>query len=236
MRSEAAASAICSLATVREARAFLETFFRASPLIRSDGLSGADNPNVYLKLETELPTRSFKPRGALWALAVNLKRCGVHEVTACSTGNHGAAVAFAARHFGLTATIFTHSDLDPAKRARLMKFGARVVGTGGVDLTAASAAASDYASRSGVLLLDDATDPDIPVGPATIALEIVEQLSTVDTIIVPIGDTALIRGVGAAAKLLKPTVRILGVQAEQAPAYAQAWRTGVAIPTLWSCS
>ena len=78
---------------------------------------------------------------------------------------------------------------------------------GDIDLRAATQAAAAYARQRGAVLLNDATDPDLPAGPATIALEIAERRPSVDTIVVPIGDTALIRGVAAATKQLNPAVR-----------------------------
>jgi threonine dehydratase len=186
---------------------------------------------VWLKLETDLPTRSFKPRGALWALSVAVTRRPVREVVACSTGNHGAAVAFAAKALGVAATVFVQTSPNPVKRARITSLGASVEEVGDMDLAEAFAAATDRARAECVYFLDDATDPDVPAGPGTIALEIVEQLPSVDTIVVPIGDTALVRGVAVVARLLAPGVRIIGVQAERAPAYTLSWRAGRAVPT-----
>lgn len=186
---------------------------------------------VHLKLETELPTGSFKPRGALYALAANLARRPVQEVTASSTGNHGAAVAFAAKTLGIPATIFLPSKPNPVKRRKIGDLGARIVESGAIDLAGAFQQASAYSDRPGVYFLNDATDPDVPVGTATIGLEIVEQIPQVSTVYVPIGDTALIRGVAAAVKQLSPKVRVIGVQAERAPSYYLSWKEGRAVPT-----
>lgn len=87
------------------------------------------------------------------------------------------------------------------------------------------------AERTGAYLLNDATDPDLPAGPATISCEILEQLPETTTIIVPVGDSALIRGVAFAARHLSPTIRVIGVQAEQAPAYYLSWKQGRVIET-----
>ncbi|MBX6331045.1 MAG: pyridoxal-phosphate dependent enzyme, partial [Gemmatimonadaceae bacterium] len=90
---------------------------------------------------------------------------------------------------------------------------------------------SEHARTPGIYFLNDATDPDLPAGPATIALEILEQLPAADTIVVPMGDTALIRGVAAAAKAVSGAIRIIGVQAERAPSYFLSWTHGRATPT-----
>jgi threonine dehydratase len=220
---------IPSLDAAREARTLLRRYMQPSRLVASPALSALAGTDVHLKLESDLPTGSFKLRGALWALAANSAR-GIEEVTASSTGNHGAAVAYAARAFGMRATIFLPADPNPVKRARIAALGATIVEAGG-DLAAAMTEAAAHAKRPGVYSLSDATDPDLPAGPATIALELVEQLPSVDTIVVPMGDTALIRGVAAAARQLVPAVRIVGVQATSAPSYYLSWKCGEATAT-----
>jgi threonine dehydratase len=187
--------------------------------------------SVHLKLEIDLPTRSFKPRGAIYALATNLGRRGITEVTACSTGNHGAAVAYAGKLFGVPAIIFLPSNPNPVKRDNINALGAQIVESGAADQGDAFQQATEYARRPGVYFLNDATDPDLPAGPGIIGLEIAEQVPEVSTIYVPMGDTALIRGVAAAAKQLLPKVKIIGVQAERAPAYYLSWKQGRPVST-----
>jgi len=220
-----------ALSTAREAQTLLRRYLPVSRLIATPALCAKTGSDVYLKVESDLPTGSFKPRGALYALSLNTARRPIHEVTASSTGNHGAAVAFAAKLFGIQATIFLPANPNPVKRARIAALGAKIVEEGAADLSAAFEQAAACSRTQGFYFLNDATDPDLPAGPATIALEIFEQLPSVDTIVVPMGDTALIRGVAAAAKHLSPTVRIIGVQAEQAPSYFLSWKHGQAVPT-----
>jgi threonine dehydratase len=185
--------------------------------------------SVFLKLESEMPTGSFKVRGALHALARNLERRRIDEVIASSTGNHGAAVAYAARQLGVRATIFLPLNPNPVKRANIEALGA-AVHLEGRDLAEAFVAASRYAARTGAFFLNDATDPDIPIGAGTIADEIFADLPAVDAIYVPVGDTALIRGVARRAKALGQ-VRIVGVQASRAPAYYLSWTAGTVVDT-----
>jgi threonine dehydratase len=204
--------------------------FGPTPLQRASSL-GEPGRDLYLKLETVLPTGSFKVRGAVHSLSVNLARRQIDEVVAASTGNHGAAVAYAGRLLGVPATIFLPSAPNPVKAARIRELGARLVETG-VDLSAAIDEARSYAgSRSGTFFLHDAEDPDIPDGTASIGREIVEQLPSIDAIYVPMGDTALIRGVASAAKSLRPSISIVGVAAENAPAYYLSWQSGDTIET-----
>lgn len=212
-----------------EASTLLARHFKPTRLVRATGLCTPDR-DVYMKLETDLPTGTFKVRGAVYSLSVNVARSEVREVVAASTGNHGAAVAYAGGLLNVPARIFLPANPNPVKAARIRALGATLVESG-VDLSAAIDAAQDYASRTGALFLHDASDPDVPIGTATIGTEIVEQLPAVDIIYVPMGDTALIRGVASAAKRLKPSITIVGVVAEQAPAYGQSWRAGTVVET-----
>jgi threonine dehydratase len=212
------------LASIRKAQEFLSKYFGATRLMAAPVLSERAGKRVYLKLEAELPTGSFKVRGALYALATRLKKGAVEEVVASSTGNHGAAVAYAAKLVGLKARIFLPAGCNPVKRGRIASLGAEIVESGGADLAVAFELAVEYAKRPGVYFLNDATDLDLPAGPGTIGCEILDQLPEVDSIVVPMGDTALIRGIAAAAKQLAPRVKIIGVQAERAPAYYRSWK------------
>lgn len=224
------------LCTIHAARRLLDQYLPVTPTVPAPSLSRPGMP-VHLKVETSLPTASFKPRGALYALAVNLARHQVDEVTASSTGNHGAAVAFAAKTLGVRATIFLPTNPNPVKRQKISDLGARIVECGAGDLAGAFLEASAYSARPGVYFLNDATDPDVPEGTATIGLEIVQQMPAaqqippVSTVYVPMGDTALIRGVAAALKQLVPNVTVVGVQAERAPSYYLSWKQGRAVPT-----
>jgi threonine dehydratase len=185
---------------------------------------------IYLKLETDLPTRSFKPRGALYALMKNLQQRSIKGVCAASTGNHGAAVAYAARLAKLPATIFLPQAPNPIKRARIVALGATVEEVEWKP-DALNDAAASFAEENNYYFLNDASDELVPVGTATIAAEILDELPTPDIMIVPMGDTALIRGVAAEAKRRHPGVKIVGVQAAQAPSYVRSWREDRVVTT-----
>jgi threonine dehydratase len=219
-----------SLTTIHQAQKLLAGYFPPTRLIEAPSLSRR-TWQVFLKLETDLPTASFKPRGALYALATHLKRRSITEVIASSTGNHGAAVAWAAKTLGVPATIFLPANPNAVKRQRIADLGARIVESGGQDLTHAFLEAQQHATGRNVYFLNDATDPDLPAGPATIGVEILSQLPEAATLYVPMGDTALIRGIGAATRQLNPKVKIIGVQAERAPCYYLSWKAGRPVPT-----
>jgi threonine dehydratase len=214
-----------------EAREFLARSLPRTRLTAATSLQKDPKQKVFLKLESELPTGSFKVRGALYALHVNLQRRALQEVVASSTGNHGAAVAYAAKELGVRARIFLPENSNPVKRANIERLGAEIVEKGAIDLAGAFEAAADYARKRGAFFLNDADDPDLPAGPGTIAYEILESAPEVDSIYVPMGDTALIRGMAEATKQLSAKVRIVGVQSERAPSYALSWKAGHTVGT-----
>jgi threonine dehydratase len=216
---------------VTRARELLARYLRPTRLISAESLEQRSGGRVYLKIESDLPTASFKPRGALNALLTNAARQQVPGVVAASTGNHGAAVAYAARIAKVGATIFLPENPNPVKRARIVALGAAVIERGAMGGSGASEAAAEFAREHGHYFLDDASDPLVPAGTSTIASEILDEIRTPDVIFVPIGDTALIRGVAAEAKRRHPAVRIIGVQAEKAPAYFRAWEHGGVVAT-----
>jgi len=220
-----------TISTIRAAQEFLAKHFAPTRLIAAPFISQRTGRNVYLKLETELPTSSFKVRGAFWALAQRMHREQVLEVVASSTGNHGAAVAYAAKQFGIKARIFLPANCNPVKRGRIAMLGAAIVESGGGDLASAFTLAAEYAKQPGVYFLNDATDVDLPAGPGTIGCEILEQLPKTSAIFVPMGDTALIRGIAVAVKQIAAHVKIVGVQADRAPSYYLSWKEGKVVGT-----
>ena len=219
-----------TLDDIRKAQALLARHLPVTRLVPAPSLGESARQRVFLKLDTDLPTGSFKVRGAMYALATRLGRARIEEVVASSTGNHGAAVAYAARVLGVPATIFLPANPNPVKRQRIADLGASIVEQGR-DIAAACDGATAYAKEKGAFFLNDATDPDLPAGPATITCEILDQLPTTRTLIVPMGDTALIRGMAAAARHLSPAVKVIGVQADRAPSYYLSWRQGEVIGT-----
>ena len=193
-------------------------------------LSERVRADVHLKLEGELPTGSFKVRGAYYALLTHARESEVSEVVAASTGNHGAAVAWAARELGVSAQVFVPVGANAVKVGRIKSLGARLTEVG-ADIEDARRAAESYASETHALLLDDATDAHVPIGAGTIGLELVEQLRELGTVYEPVGDSALIRGVAAAVKAQRPHVRVVGVQAAGAPSYYRSWKSGRVVTT-----
>jgi threonine dehydratase len=211
------------MSDVLDARKFLENFLTTTRLVRAESLERLSSSQVWLKLEIENPTGTFKVRGALHAVARRLQQSRFDGVVTSSTGNHGAAIAFAARQMKLRSRIYLPENPNPVKRDKIAKLGAEIVEVGR-DLEESRERAAKFSKESGWPLIVDVDDPYIAAGAATIACEILEQAPSIDVIVVPIGDSNLIRGIAYAAKQIRPTIRIIGVQAEKAPAYYQSWK------------
>ena len=209
---------------IAAARAAIARYLDRTPVVRVEA-AGALGRSIYLKNETVLPTGSFKVRGAIHALKAACSHGAVTEAVAASTGNHGAAVAYAGKLLGVPARIFLPEQSNPVKAGRIRELGAVLVETGR-DLTDAIDAAEEYATSAGAFFLHDASSPEVPAGAATIGAEILEDVPDVEEVYVPMGDTALIRGVASALRLSSRHIRIVGVVAEAAPAYYLSWKSG----------
>lgn len=203
-----------------------------TPLVHAPWLSD-ERRRAWLKDETVLPTGSFKVRGAMQALERRRQAGEVSEVVAASTGNHGAAVAWAAQQFGLKARIFVPVDANPVKLANIRAAGADV-NASGADLTDAITTADRYAADTGAYFLHDASDAGVPIGTAGIGAELLVQMPDMAAVFVPMGDTALIRGVATALRSRKRPLRIIGVVAANAPSYYLSWQAGHVVET--SCA
>ena len=215
---------------VNDARELLRRFLRPTRLVQAERIGCETDTHIYLKLETDLPTGSFKPRGAIYALMTTLQRRSIKGVVAASTGNHGAAVAYAARLAKLPATIILPQSPNPIKRARIVALGANIEEVEWKPESLGNAAAA-FAEEHNYYFLNDATDELVPAGTATIGAEILDELPKPDVIIVPMGDTALVRGVAREAKRRHSGVKIVGVQAAQAPSYVRSWQENRVVTT-----
>ena len=217
---------------VRAAQALLRGVVPESRLVAAITLAPDGHGPVYLKLENEGPTGSFKVRGAYHAIRARQKQSGGEPpgIVTSSTGNHGAAVAYAASLLQLPVRVYLPENPNPAKRARIAELGAEIVEVGKF-LEETRQHAAQFAAESRWYNIVDGIDPDMLPGTATIACEIVDKLPQLDVIFVPVGDSTLIRGAAFAAKQLRPEVKIVGVQAEAAPAYALSFAKGHAIST-----
>jgi threonine dehydratase len=199
----------------------------AAPPVKSHAGLAAD---LVLKVESLQVTGSFKPRGAVNAVASLAPGALAKGIVTASGGNHGLAVAYAARSAGAAATIFLPETAAPAKIAKLRDWGASVV-VGGARWDEANRAALDRAGRDGAAYIHPFADPAVIAGQGTLGLEIVEDAPAVETVLVAIGGGGLIAGVAAALKAVRPGVRIVGVEPVGAPTLHASLAAG-AVTTL----
>ncbi|MEP7065982.1 MAG: threonine/serine dehydratase [Gemmatimonadota bacterium] len=198
---------------------------RRTDLRRSAALSEIAFTDVFLKLECEQTTGSFKLRGAYNALASlpSDKRTG--GVIAASAGNHGLGIAYAARALGIPAMLYIPSTAPAVKRDGIVALGATVDATS-PDYDHALARAIEHAEREGLPFVSATGDPAVIAGQGTAALEILEELDEVRTIILPVGGAGLLAGFGSLIRAEAPTVRIVGVQGTRSDAMARALEAG----------
>ncbi|WP_322766201.1 threonine/serine dehydratase [Frankia sp. Cr1] len=210
---------------VDRAAAVLAEVARRTRVVRGTHLSRLTGMPVWFKCENEQRTASFKVRGAFTRIALADPDVRARGVVAASAGNHAQGVAYAAARFDVPATIFVPAEANTTKIARTRRFGARVeLVSGGVDaaLLAAEAAAHDL----GGLLVHPFDDPLVIAGQGTIGLELIEQLPGLRTVLVSVGGGGLIAGIATALRQRRADVRVIGVQAAGAPAFARSWRCG----------
>jgi len=212
--------------------------FRGSPQFVHEGLSARAGRPVIVKIESVNPIGAFKGRGT-WLVLEDLVEAGEvsgeRPVVVASTGNFGQGVAFAGRARGVPVIVFADEKANPLKLERIRQFGARVIQSGD-DFDAARAAAEEFAIRSGAYLLIDGREPSIAAGAGTLAIEVTDaaargELPEPATAYVPVGNGALIVGVGAWLRHAAPGCRVIGVQSEAAPSMTLSWREGRPIET-----
>jgi threonine dehydratase len=201
-----------TLAEIEGARARLEGIARITPVFGSETLSRLIGREVLLKAENLQRTGSFKIRGAVnkvSTLPADQRQAGV---VAASAGNHGQAVAWAARQAGIPATIFVPQDAPMAKVEAARSYGARVEMTG-ERFEDAVEAAFGLADSAGVTFIHAYEDEQVIAGQGTIGLELREQVPQLETLLIPVGGGGLAAGIALALRSVAPHVHIYGVQA-----------------------
>jgi threonine dehydratase len=197
------------LPEIEAARARLDGVARVTPVYPSETLSRLVGREVKLKAENLQRTGSFKIRGAYNRIST----LAADEVVAASAGNHGQAVAWAAREIGARARVFMPQDAPMAKVEATRHYGASVELTGAA-LEGCIDAATAYVQSTGATFVHPFEDPVVIAGQGTIGLELAEQVEDVDTVLIPIGGGGLASGISLALRSVKPGVRLVGVQAE----------------------
>lgn len=193
-------------------------------LVRSDGLSEFLGGDVWLKCECDQHTGSFKIRGATNVIASMDAATRARGVVASSAGNHGAGIAAAARAFGVSCTVYVPSVAPAAKRDRITAVGA-TVDTTAPHYDAAEDLARAHAARTGATFVSPCTGVELLAGQGTVALEIVEELPGVQTIVTNVGGGGLCGGMGGFLTEAAPRVTLVGAQSERTDAMARALAT-----------
>lgn len=209
---------------VLEAHVNLKGVVRQTPLMHSEGLSELSGADVFLKLENLQITGSFKLRGAynrMMALAEDERG----EVITASAGNHGIAVAFVARRMGWRAAIVMPRSAPKTKVARCRALGAEVV-LEGEYYDESLAYCTSMAAERGATYIPATEDHRVMAGQGTVGYEVLEEMPTTDTLVVPIGGGGLIAGTALWAKSVNPQIRVLGAQSTAARSMHEAFRAG----------
>lgn len=210
---------------VLKAKARLRGVAIRTPLTYSKGLSDACGGEVYLKWENQQRTGAYKFRGAYNKICSLSKEERDRGVVTASSGNHALAVSLASELLGVTATVVVPEKAPKIKIEKLRGLGANLV-IRGANFDESLVHCMDLAERTGAVYVPGTEDHMIMAGQGTIALEIMEDLPDVNTVIAPVGGGGLISGVGTWIKTVNPKIRLLGAQSTAARAMYESFKAG----------
>jgi len=208
-----------SPARIAEAAKLIDPVFLNSPQFASEALGEMTGAELVLKVETVNPIRSFKGRGTDFLL--HRLPPSEQALVCASAGNFGQGLAYAARKRGLKLLVFAAESANPLKLERMRNFGADVR-LFGVDFDAAKQRAREFAAGSGAHFIEDGREPAISEGAGTIALELCRWPGSFDFVIVPLGNGALLAGIGTWIKAHSPATKVIAVCAAGAPSMAMS--------------
>lgn len=202
-------------------------------LVYSEYFSAQTGNKVYLKPENMQYTGAYKVRGAYYKISTMSEEARDKGLITASAGNHAQGVAFAAKKFGVKATVVMPTTTPLIKVNRTKSYGASVILYGNV-YDESCEYAMKLASEQGLTFVHPFDDLDVATGQGSIAMEIIKELPTVDYILVPIGGGGLATGVSALAKLLNPNVKVIGVEPAGANCLQASINAGeiVTLPTV----
>jgi threonine dehydratase len=216
---------LLQLPDVMQARNRIRDIAVTTPFVVSEHLSNRAGYEILLKLETVQPTGSFKIRGAANAIALLSTEQRKAGIVCCSTGNHGRAVAYAARCFGIPAVICL-SELVPQYKVDAIEALGASVCRGGKSQDAAQSNVQKLIAEGGMTEIPPFDHEAIVAGQGTIAIELLEERPDIQTILVPLSGGGLIGGISLAAKAIKPGIRIIGVSMDRGAAMHESLRAG----------
>ena len=211
-----------------DARRELRKVLRHTPLIPAPLFS--TDAEVYIKPENLQVTGSFKVRGAYYKIATMTDEEKSRGVIACSAGNHAQGVALGSQVNKIPAKIFVPSTAPISKVEATKRYGAEVVLIDGIYDDAYAAACAEV-ERTGAMFVHPFNEDDVIAGQGTIGLEILEDMSSVEAVVVPIGGGGLASGIAVAIKTLNPNCKVYGVQAAGAPSMAESYHANEILST-----
>ena len=223
-----------TLEKFEEATEVVKKVILKTKLVYSDYLSEQTGNKVYLKPENMQFTGAYKVRGAYYKISTLSEEDRQKGLITASAGNHAQGVAYAAKLYGVPATIVMPTTTPLMKVNRTKSYGAKVVLHGDA-YDEACAKAYELAEKDGLTFIHPFDDLDVAMGQGTIAMEIFKELPTVDYILVPIGGGGLATGISTLAKLLNPNVKVIGVEPEGASCMKASLKAGRVV-TLDSAS
>jgi threonine dehydratase len=194
-----------------------------TPLFKYPALDAATGLNLYVKHENYQPIGAFKVRGGINLISQLSADEKTRGVISASTGNHGQSIAYAARMFDVPATIVVPENANPVKVDAMRALGANIIFQG-PDFDAAREHCEMLAEEKHLRYVHSGNEPHLIAGVGTHTLEILEDVPDVQVIVVPIGGGSGAAGACIAAKAINPHIRVIGVQAEKAPAAHKSWK------------
>ncbi|RMG56372.1 MAG: threonine/serine dehydratase [Acidobacteria bacterium] len=210
---------------ILRARRRLRRLIWSTPCVHSAWLSEAAGCQVYLKLENLQHTGSFKLRGAVNKLQRLASSPDPPHILTVSAGNHGRAIAYGAKLFGMRATVVVPRSAPQTKIDAIRRAGAQLQLIGET-YDEAERAARQLAAEGNWVFVSPYNDPDVIAGQGTVALEVLEAVPDLDTLLVPVGGGGLLAGVALMAKAINPQIQIVGVQSAHTRAMYEAFRAG----------
>ncbi len=217
------ALSVPDLADVLAARQRIAPYLRPTPLYRYPALDMLTGARVWVKHENHQPVGAFKVRGGVNLVSQLSKDEQRRGVIAASTGNHGQSVAYAANLFGVHALICMPEQANPVKVESMQALGAEVV-FHGRDFDEAREHCEKLATEHGYRYIHSGDEPSLIAGVATYTLEILEAQPDTEVIVVPVGGGSGAAGACVVAKAARPSIEVIGVQAEAAPAAYRSWQ------------
>jgi len=217
-------------ADIVAAEPVVHRFLKPTPLYEWSALSQLLGCRFFLKHENHTPTTAFKVRGGIYLVSRLSEEQKSKGVIACTTGNHGQSLAYACRLFDVRCVMVVPAKNNPDKVAAMKALGAQVIEQG-QDYDEAREHCEAIRHKEDLRYVHSANEPDLIAGVGTYALEIFDELPDPDVILVPVGLGSGICGAALVAAERRPATKVIGVQAEQAPAMTLSWQAGRPVQT-----